>query len=256
MSRLIKSQYVNPHEDEKKVIKLQPVFIPSIGEEVSPELTLLRANQEAERILADAKEQKERVTDEAKAMLQQVQDQISELKAEWELEKKFLMEAAQQEGFQVGLQQGEQAAKQEYSTLITEANQIVEQAKVSYTEQLEQAEETILKLGLKVADKILKVHLDETREDFIQVVKQAIKEVKDYADVNIIVHPSVYELVYAQIDELKALFNGDKSLYIYSNEELSNYGCLIESSFGRIDASIDSQLNELKVKLLELIEEE
>ncbi|WP_456275499.1 flagellar assembly protein FliH [Bacillus sp. AK128] len=256
MSRLIKSHYVKPQEEDKRIIRLQPVMVSPSSEEISPELTLLRANQEAEALLANAKAQSDAMINEANAMLQQTEEQINHLRSGWETEKEHLARTVQEEAYHVGLQQGEQAALDQYSSVISQASHIVNQAKMDYTQHVEQAEDTILKLGIKVAEKILKVHLNETKTDFIQIVKHAIKEVKDYGDINILVHPNMFELVLAQKDELKALFNGDKSLYIYPNEELSETACLIESSFGRIDASVDSQLNEIKVKLLELIEEE
>lgn len=256
LSRLIKSNYVKPLEEGKKVIRLQPVFVSSTGEEVSPELTQLQANQEAEKVLTNAKLQSEALLNEANEMIQQAHQQIKELKAVWEIEKEQLKEEALAEGYQAGFNKGEMAASEQYSFILNDAKQTVELAKAEYLNQIDQAEETILRLGIKVAEKIIRAHLDETKDDFIQVVKHAIKEVKDYADINIIVHPTMYELVLSQKEELTSLFNGEKTLYIYPNEELTETGCLVESSFGRIDASIDSQLNELKVKLLELIEEE
>ncbi|MBM7659364.1 flagellar assembly protein FliH [Bacillus mesophilus] len=256
MSRLLKSHYATPQDEVKKVIKLQPIVFQQSLDEESPEILRVKASQEAESLLANAKSQSEAMIYEAKQRLQLINEQINEMKFAWETEKEKLFEEVKAEAFQVGFQQGEVAAVEQYSAIIKEGCHIVEQAKLDYISQVELAEETILKLGIKVAEKILRVHLDETKDDFIQLVKHAIKEVKDYTDINIMVHPSMYEMVLAQKDELKALFNGDKSLYIYPNEELRETGCLIESSFGRIDASIDSQLNELKVKLLELIEEE
>jgi flagellar assembly protein FliH len=256
LSRLFKSHYVTPQVEAEKVIKLQPIVFQQSLIDESPELLREKANQEAENLLSNAKIQSEVMIHEAEQRLDLVNKQINELQIAWETERERLSDEVKAEAFQVGFQEGEAAAVEQYSAVIKEARHIVEQAKLDYVSQVELSEETILKLGIKIAEKIIRVHLDESKDDFVQLVKHAIKEVKDYTDINIMVHPSMYEMVLAQKDELKALFNGDKSLYIYPNEELRETGCLIESSFGRIDASIDSQLNELKVKLLELIEEE
>lgn len=53
-----------------------------------------------------------------------------------------------------------------------------------------------------------------------------------------------------------ALFPKELDFYIYPDEELSEMDCIIESANGRIDASIDSQLEEIKNKLIELLESE
>ena len=42
---------------------------------------------------------------------------------------------------------------------------------------------------------------------------------------------------------------------MYPNGELDEHACYIESENGRIDASIDSQLQEIKRKLMDILEE-
>ncbi|MFZ3587923.1 flagellar assembly protein FliH [Bacillus sp. DJP31] len=255
MSRLIKSHYSPSQDIEKKVIHLQPLRFESLKEQ-SPETTILRLKAEAEKLLVDAKLRAEKIVSEANANLQTTNEMIAHSKKDWESEKINLIELANQEGFQAGYKQGEQAAKEQYSETLQEANRVVEQSKIDFVEQVEQSEEVILKLAVKIAGKILQVHLEDKKEDFVKIVKHAIKEVKDFGDINIIVHPFMYELVVTQKDELRALFNREKNLFIYPSVELQETSCIIESSFGRIDASIDSQLAEMKVKLLELLQEE
>jgi flagellar assembly protein FliH len=258
LSRLIKSHFSHPQHEEKKVIQLQPLSFRKFEQEEqeSSEAVALRMKQEAEGILQRAKFQAEQIMNDAQISLNQTQQLIEQLKQDFEAEKQALSELAREQGFQEGLILGKEEGNKQFLGLIDEAASIVEKTKSDYLSQVEKSEETILKLGIKVAEKILHVHLKEKKEDFIHLVKHAIKEVKDYADVTIIVHPYMYELVASQKDELQALFNNDKNLYIYPDSELQETCCMIESSFGRIDVSIDSQLAELKIKLLELLEEE
>jgi flagellar assembly protein FliH len=258
LSRLIKSHYSNPQHEEKKIIQLQALTFNKIDQELpeSPEAVALKIKAEADLVLQKARVTAEQMMNEAQMNLKQTQQHIEQLKMDWEAEREALFETVRQQGFQEGLKLGTEEGNKHLEELISEAKSIIEMAKTDYKSQVEQSEETILKLGLKIAEKILHVQLAEKQEDFIQIVKHAIKEVKDYADINIVVHPHMYELVFAQKDELKAMFNNDKNLYIYPDGELQETGCIIESSFGRIDASVDSQLAELKVKLLELLEEE
>jgi flagellar assembly protein FliH len=53
-----------------------------------------------------------------------------------------------------------------------------------------------------------------------------------------------------------AIFPKDTELYIFPDDELEESSCIIESENGRMDASVDSQLQEIKVKLTELLEGE
>jgi flagellar assembly protein FliH len=255
LSRLIKSHYSNPQNEDKKVIQLQSLEVNKIDIEL-PEVAAKKIMAEAEEILKKARITAEKMMNDAQLNLQKSSQHIEQLKIAFETEKEALSETARQQGFQEGMRQGHQEANVRFKEFIDEAKAITDMAKADYIKQVEQSEETILKLGLKIAEKILHVELTDKKESFVQIVKHAIKEVKDFSDINIIVHPHMFELVSQQKDELKALFTTDKKLYIYPSEELQETSCMIESSFGRIDASIDSQLAELKVKLLELLEED
>ncbi|KAA0547939.1 flagellar assembly protein FliH [Bacillus sp. BGMRC 2118] len=255
LSRLIKSQYSQPQNVERKVIHLQSLAFESIVDE-SPEFQIRKLHTEAEQMLQNAKIQAEEMIRNAEAQLQEATMEIAQMRSAWEDEKVMLIEQVKQEGFQEGIQLGQQEVYSQLTHLIDEANSVVDLSKSDYVKQIEQSEETILKLGVKVAEKILKLHLQNNHEDFMQIVKNAIREVKDHDNVSIKVHPSMFELVSSQKEELVALFTGDKNLFVYPDNDLEETGCVIESSFGRIDASIDSQLTELKNKLLELLQEE
>lgn len=255
LSRLIKSAYSHPQNTEKKVINLQSFAVESIVDE-SPEARAKQLHAEAEHILQSAKLKADEMVRNAEHQLHQATMQISQMKEAWEVERTNLSEQARQVGYEEGIQLGQQEVYQQLAHLIEEANSVVELAKTDYVKQVEQSEETIVKLGIKVAEKILHVHLQNNQDDFIQIVKNAIKEVKEHADVSIKVHPAMFELVSSQREELLTLLTGEKNLYVYPDFEIEETGCIIESSFGRIDASIDSQLTELKNKLLELLQEE
>jgi len=254
LSRLIKSHYTSP-EKEQKIIKLRPLFSKHIEEE-SAEEVLAQLKAAAERELELASIKADQIIDEANAQLQEAKEEIRQLRESWEAERIQYIQQAEEEGYHKGFKQGESEAKESYTNALQEAKSIVEKTKNDIKVKMDESEETILKLGLNVAEKIIGKQLDENKEDFIYLVKQAIKEVKDHSDVNILVHPAMYEIVVSQKDELNSLFNHDKHLYIYPDEELKEHDCIVESSFGRIEASVDSQLNELKVKLFDLLGEE
>ncbi len=56
--------------------------------------------------------------------------------------------------------------------------------------------------------------------------------------------------------EIEQTIGNQASLSIFPNKELAKYSCIIETPFGQIDASIDTQLTELKTKLIDLLEED
>ncbi|MGM9956219.1 MAG: FliH/SctL family protein, partial [Peribacillus sp.] len=121
---------------------------------------------------------------------------------------------------------------------------------------LESSESVILDIALNVAKKIIGQQLEAKEETFLSLVKGAIKEAREYREVQVHIHPSRYQSILSHKDEMIAIFPKEAELYIYPDDELDESSCIIESENGRIDASVDSQLLEIKAKLSELLEGE
>lgn len=253
LSRIIKSYQTKEQTEQKVSIKIKQ-FLPIVEvDQETHELTettiherLEQANLDAEKILKQANEHAEAITTE-----------IQQAKDKWELEEKpFYMEQAQKEGYQQGIEDGIQKGYREMAESIAYAREMIDLAKQEYGEKIEAAQPVVLELAMKVAGKIIGYELNENESTFLSIVKRAIKEVRNYCDVQLHVHPSQYPFVLSQKDELNAIFPKNTDFYIYPNEDLSENSCVIESENGRIDASVDSQLQEMKVKLIELLEGE
>lgn len=257
LSRIIKSTWAksevhNLRRIEIKTLKLdtdfdcpQEMIEPAISQE-ELDLIYLKANEEAERIVQDAKQEAE-----------SIRMQAEEERNHWfQTERVKLEEDARQLGYQEGHEVGMQQGYEEMNEHIKQAQNIVDLAKSDYHHYLDSSEKTILDLSVEIARKILNAEITATQDGFYQLVRKAIKEAKEYSDIRLRIHYSKYETILAQKDELMAIFPKETDFHIYPDDELEETSCVIESSNGRIDASIDSQLYEIKRKLLELVEGE
>ena len=74
-----------------------------------------------------------------------------------------------------------------------------------------------------------------------------MKEIKIY------VSPNYHALVTKNRDELAEMFPVDVPFMIFVNGDLANTESYIETNHGRIVISIDEQLNELRLKLSEIL---
>ncbi len=205
--------------------------------QASAEEIIEQAKQRAEQLLAEAKQDAERLHEEAQISIQQAHQE------------------AKQIGYEEGKKEGLGLAKEEYQSLIDQANEVVKQTKASYLKKLSDAEEDLLTLSVEIAEKIIHETFESDEERFIQLVKQTVNEVSDQPEVHVYVHPETYHLVTNQREELEAILSGKGQLSVFLNEELSTYACLIESPFGKIDSSVDKQLSKVKEKLLQLVKE-
>ena len=252
LSRIIKSSQAK--EQVGKTIKIRPFpVIHSEHEEqaaVIDETTLHELLEQAER-------QAEWLVQQANEQAATIKNEIEQARVYWEQEERpMYMEQAQKEGYQQGIEDGVQKGYRETAEAIAYAKEIVELSKQEYSKQIEAAEPVILELAMKVAGKIIGYELKENEEAFFSMVKRAIKEARENREVQLHIHPSQYPFILSHKEELEAIFPKNTDLYVYPNDELAESSCIIESESGRIDASIDSQLREMKDKLLELLEGE
>lgn len=253
LSRLIKAQWANQGKQEKKVIGIKRLEEPAVTEDIEndeeiiakKEFLLQKANEEAEMIVSDAK-----------MVAQSIREEIAKKKAEWEEKQVQLYNEAKQQGFEDGLEEGRRQGYEEMKEIIAEARRVVDQSKIDYRQKVESSESTILDLALKVAETIIGRAIEEKEEYFLSVVKRALKEAREYKEIQLRVHPRHYDFLLSQKEDLLKMFPRETELYIYPDEELLENGCIIESANGRIDATVDRQLLEMKQKLFELLESE
>ncbi|MEH7234774.1 flagellar assembly protein FliH [Bacillus sp. JJ1562] len=253
MSNVIKSSSAQSKDIPKRVIGLK-VLQTSENNQVEPEQQNLQFV--SQKMIDEAKEQADKIVKDAITYSNSVRQQILVEKREWEEEKQELVQKTSEEGFQAGKAEGREQGYQEYSDLLSEARQIIDKSKHDYDRYLDSSEEVILRLALTVAEKIIGIHLSEQPTDFNYLVKKALKEVKEHSEITIQVNPRFYPFVIEQKEELAAVLNRETNLFVYPNEDLGEADCVIESSFGKINASVDTQLSEIKEKLLSLLLEE
>ncbi|MBM7692266.1 flagellar assembly protein FliH [Peribacillus deserti] len=253
MSRIIKSSN-SVKEKENKLIRIKSFDISQDSFTVHPEPS---AANEQESYIEEAKNQADEIISLAHARADQMFNEIMNQKQQWENEElPLLTERASQEGFSQGYEAGREQGYSEMAASIASARNVIESARIDYKERIESSEKTILDLSIRVAEKIIGKKLADSEEYFLSLVKRAIKEAREYKEVQLHIHPSHYGFILSEKEKLTALFPKNTELYIYPDEELEETSCIIESSNGRIDASVDSQLYEIKEKLLGLLEGE
>lgn len=255
LSRLIKSTWV-PQEfsNENKVISIRSVR--SAKEAGGVEYHTYESQVERDRILQDAQAEASRIVEQARAQAARMSEQMEQERQIFEQELAQAHEQAKQAGYEAGYEEGKQGAFLEATTFIQEAQETVRLSKHDYLRKIDEAEGTILNIALQVADKIIGEALTGDPESFLPVVKKALKEAREYKEIQLHIHPNYYEFLLVQREDLIRIFPKETELYIFPDGDLNPQSCIIESANGRIDASVDTQLNELKRKLYELLESE
>lgn len=252
LSRVIRPDHMISTEKPKRVIGIKSIHTDyEFREEATPDYehersaVIQEANGRAQSIIEQAESEKKRIMEEAEAW-----------QADWEREKARIQTEAYQAAFEQGAIEGRESGYRDMNSLIEEAKSTVASSKIEYKKNVERSEQTILNLALICAEKILQTELEGNDELFMSIVKSAIKEVREQKEVQIHVHPARYSFVVSQKDEIEALFPGGVNCYIFPNEEAKEEACFVETTSGRIDASIDAQLQQLRKTLFDILERE
>lgn len=183
---------------------------------------------------------------EKENMLQSIKQEIKLEKENWEQEKQLLIKQGYQEGYDLGVTEGTKAAEKQYEVLINEINELEKMAIKDYHKKIEESDHAIVDLSVNIAEKIINRELATDSTLFLNVVTEAISEIKDQSQISIYVHPNNYESLMKQKGELTNTLDGETKLSIFINQKMEENQCLIEHPFGQIDASVDTQLQKIR----------
>ncbi|SDJ01903.1 flagellar assembly protein FliH [Salimicrobium halophilum] len=238
--RLIPIRDLSPKEEPKETN--EEVVLEQEKEKIASK------KEEAESLLVKRKE-------EAEALIRQAREEIEAEKEAWEEEKRIIAEQARMEGRQEGFMEGQKEGKDEYASLIDQANTTISDAEHLYKEKVESAEEEILHIAMRAGRRILGKSLEGDPSQFRSLVKEAIKEVADQPTISIYVHPHFHEELTKYREELSRMMDSQAQLSVYAKNFEDPYQCYIESPFGRVDASIDSQFTLIREAIMNVMKE-
>lgn len=217
----------------------------------------LRAEEARKQMLTDAKEFAERqvrdAADEADRMLAEAKQQIEAWWQEQRQQDEDLVEAIKAEGFNQGYEEGkahaEEMLQQQINEMMDEASRVL---KLAYSEKetiIQEAEPFVVELSCAIAEKVIDKELSNDPEHMLFLIKQNLARKKEQGIITLCVAPSHFAFVQAAREELELSLDSQAELQILPDPTVIDRGCVIRSSFGSIDARIDTQLKEIKKEL-------
>ena len=242
----------NLSPENKKVISIKKIN--EIIEEKTESQPYIEENETTLQIKIDQLRQEiENLSSQKEKLLEDIRLAIENEKEAWEEQKEVERKEAQQVGYKVGFDEAYEKVFEQYDEHLNEANNIVTLAKEDYDKTISKHEQAIVNLAIAVAEKITIAKIEEDPAQFQQMVEQAILELKDSSNVEIFVHPSQYDFILKQKEELQQMVRDEDIISVYSDKTLDEYSCVIKHLYGQIDVSVDTQLKQLKRALEEKV---
>ncbi|PZD93323.1 flagellar assembly protein FliH [Paenibacillus sambharensis] len=264
MSNLIKSSHVVSLEELKllewtKHHASRP-FETAEAEEEEQQVPDQETISLKEQILRDAEfVAEQRVSDaaeEAERRLQEANDQIEQWWQERRDQDLQLTESAREAGFEQGYLEGQTHAalevKQLWEARLAEAGSLLENAYRLKEQIIQEAEPFLVELSTRIAEKIIGQQLTISPEIAIELARKSLQRRREQGVITLCVAPSQLAFVQAAREELSLAIDSQAELQIVPDATVKDHGCVIRSSFGSIDARIDTQLEEIKRELIQI----
>ncbi|TQR07754.1 flagellar assembly protein FliH [Psychrobacillus soli] len=253
MSRIFRNVQVSENSEKLKPIQIRNLHVQEELDTEQP-LSLEILLNEREKMVREVEQE---IAQKKAALAQEIEETnqsiVNERKS-WDEQKLAFQQQAYDEGFAQGVEEGRQKALSDMQHSIQNANETMQIAHENAARYLQQQEQIILELGLRSAERIIGTKLEEDPKVFLSIVKRALKEAREMKEIKLYVSPTYFGLVSSNREELASLFPVDVPFMLFVDEDMDAEDCFIETSHGRIVVSIDEQLQELRQKLVNMLE--
>lgn len=179
------------------------------GEGVVLKSDVVQAMGSAEKIIAEAR-------DKARELLEQAKAEAAAIRTE-----------AQRSGYEEGL---------------TQLNRIIHEAKTQYGRMLHDSEPEMLKLSLKIAERIIGHCVEVTPQVMLEIIHKAIESLKYQKEIRIRVNPEDLGFLKDNKMQLYTMLGESKEIEIVEDVLVGRGGCIIDTEIGTIDARLETQL--------------
>ena len=179
--------------------------------------------------------------------------EIARLKSIAAEEAETLKKQAIVDGSQQGLAEGNRQMLDQLQQTAERCNELLATATQEAKQIVLAAERQIIELVMTITRKIISDELEERPEIILGVVREALGRVRDQDHLNIHVSLDDYERILQSRNELQSIVGSEKSFAVTADTVLERGGCLIETSFGTVEAGIDTQLESIRKALQEML---
>lgn len=236
--------------DDEEIVKQQEVVI-----QVDEETKRLK-----DEMLQDAKEFAERLVRESSEAAELTLSEATETIDQWWQERReqdeHLVDALKSEGYEHGYNEGRVKAEEELQIrveeMMAEAQRVLEEAYHAKDQIIQEAEPFLVELSTAIAEKVIDKQLTIESDYIIDLIRNNLSRKREQGTIILCVAPSQYSFVQAAREELSLAIDSQAELKILPDATVKDRGCVIRSSFGSVDARIDTQLTEIKKELIRI----
>ncbi|WP_199873059.1 FliH/SctL family protein [Inediibacterium massiliense] len=236
----IVSENVSKDEEQEKITLENPyedIDYEKIHEQKMKEIELLvqekinESQKQAEQIIKDAHEDAKKIYEQAK-------------------------EDGYKKGCEEGHSNGYIKGKEESQNFIREALQIKNEMLKTKENLVKNLEKEVIGLVIQTVEKLLNDKIESSHETIIGLIKSGLNKCAYTETLTLRVSPNDYEYVSSVKEKILCLVENIDDIIIKQDATLTKGSCIIDTISGSVDASIQTQFEQVKSLFYELLESE
>ncbi|MCR8642193.1 FliH/SctL family protein [Paenibacillus sp. N1-5-1-14] len=221
---------------------------------------LEEAEQLKSQIIGDAEAFAEaqiaQAVEEANLVKDQVREDIDTWWAERRADDEELVNTAKADGYEQGYAEGITKAEDEilsrYETMLMEARAILDDAHKIKEQIIGESEPFLIELSSSIAEKVISRQLSIEPEWTLEMIRNVLARRQEKGVITLCVSPKHFAYINNAREELLMSIDSQAELQILPDSTVNDEGCVIRSSYGSVDARIDTQMKEIKSVLLQM----
>jgi len=182
------------------------------------------------------------VRTEAAKIVQQAHQQAEQIRRQAEVAGRKAAQAAAEKVL-------DEKVGKRMQTLLPALEQLMRQLNDAKGELLAHWEQSAVAVSSAIAERIIRRELAREPRIALDLIAEALRMATGMAEITMHVNPTDYEHLGAQINALANTLAQLTPSQVVANPEISPGGCRIETKFGEIDYTIQSQLKRIEHEL-------
>ncbi len=165
------------------------------------------------------------------------------------------LEEQYQKGYQEGYESAKEKLEKNYTDSLVKQSEEFYNILKGYEENIKSYEndfaKIVAKASMKIAEKVLQREV-EFKSNIEDVIRDGISKILGANNISIKVNSQDYKYLISNkiIDKINS---GLAKIKIETDDNISKGGCYIESEIGNVDARLETQLEEIKTKINNIV---
>jgi flagellar assembly protein FliH len=157
----------------------------------------------------------------------------------------FIEKEAYEKGFAQGEKDGLELGQRRIETIITQFKEILLEIEGQRKDLYKAFEKEMLLLVLDISKKVIRHELKLHEDIILATLQGAIQYVVDRRKLVAHLNPVDYQYLLAHPEGLPLPLDEAGAVKVIEDHSIARGGCILETSFGEVDATVESQFNEI-----------